>query len=114
MGGFKNQEIEVEFAGEVYKIQLDPPIEMYRQLLSLMNKKMNNKEIIEEAKNLTTDMICLNNPNVNRDNFFKSLTIPAALKFLNAYADLLYKGSGLKNSSSPLSQPEKESKEEKK
>lgn len=121
MGGFKNQEIEVEFAGEVYNIQLDPPIEIYRRVLNYQKgKKIDTEETIEELKNLVATIICKKKEQSeeefikSRDNFIKILTIPASFRFLNAYSDLLYKGSGLKNSSSPPSESKGEVKEEKK
>jgi hypothetical protein len=110
MGGFKNEEIEVVFAGETYKIQLDPPIEIYRQVLSMQGTKLKTEEDWNKFKGIVTDIIYQNNPELDKDKFIKSLTKVSAARFMNAYTDLLFKVSGQKNSQSPLS----ESKEEKK
>jgi len=114
MGGFKNEIIEVYFGKDRYEIQLDPPIEIYRQVISMQGKKIETKEDLDEVKKVVTDIICLGNPDMDKDKFFESLTISATIKFLNAYNKLLYKASGLKNSLNPLSKSKEESKEEKK
>lgn len=114
MGGFKNQEIEVVFAGETYNIQLDPPIEVYRRVIAYQQgkKKVDSNESIDELKDLIATIICKKREQSgeefikSKNDFIKILTLPACFRFINAYTDLLYKGSGLKNSSSPPSQSE--------
>ena len=110
MGGFKNETIEVHFGEDVYNVQLDPPIEFYRQVLEMQGTKLETEEDCNKLKNLVTNIICISNPNVNKDKLFNSLTKISALKFFNSYASFMFKASGSKNSPSPPS----ESKEEKK
>lgn len=110
MGGFKNETIEVRFGEDVYQIPLDPPIEAYRQILSLQGAKLKTEEDWDKYKELVTTIICKANPDVNKKEFFKSLTKQSAIRFMNPYAEFLFKRSDSKNVQNPPS----ESKEEKK
>ena len=102
MGGFKNQTIEVRFGDDKYDIQLDPPIEVYRQVMEVQNKKLETEDDWQSIKEIVATLICINNKDLNKDEFIQSLTKAAALKFFNSYVNILYKSSDLKNSSSPL------------
>jgi hypothetical protein len=115
MGGFKNEEVEVTFGSDVYKIMLDPPIEIYRQLLEVQGKKLESEEDWQKVKKLVATIITYNNKEINVDEFANSLTKISVLKFINSYTNLLYKSSDLKNSLNPPSNPKEteESKEEK-
>lgn len=104
MGGFKNEIVDVQFGEDIYQIQLDPPIEIYRQLLEITGKKLESEEDWEKVKRLVATIIGSNNKNIDIEELTKSLTKISALKFINSYTDLLYKSSDLKNSLNPPSQ----------
>jgi len=110
MGGFKNETIEVRFGDDIYQIPLDPPIEAYRQILALVGKKLKTEEDWNNYKKVVATIVCKSNPEVNEKEFLDSLTKPSAMRFIDAYGDMLFKRSGSKNPPSPPS----ESKEEKK
>jgi hypothetical protein len=89
MGGFENQEIEVNFAGKTYAIQLDPPVEVYRMFLELSGITFDNEENFEKLKNFVATIISVNNPDVNKKEFIKTLSKPAAINFIVAYDKIL-------------------------
>jgi hypothetical protein len=89
MGGFENQEIEVNFAGKTYAIQLDPPVEVYRMFLELSGMKFDSEENFEKLKNFVATIISVNNPDVKKDEFKKALSKPAAINFIVAYDKIL-------------------------
>jgi len=101
MGGFKNETIEVHFGEDVYQVQLDPPIECYRQIFAMHGKKLKTEKDWNNYKKVVTTIICKSNPDIDEDKFFKSLTKVSAISFLSPYADLLFKRSGSKNLQNP-------------
>jgi hypothetical protein len=98
MGGFKNDIIEVEFAGKTYEIMLDPPIEAYRMFLELAGQKFDKEETINNAKEFIATIISLNNKDVDKTEFKQSLTFNAVSLFITQYNQLLaaVKGGGQK------------------
>ena len=110
MGGFKNETIEVTFGEDTYQVQLDPPIEAYRQILAMQGKKLKTEEDWNDYKRIVTTIICKSNPDVNEEEFFNSLTKAAATSFMNPYADYLFKRSGSKNLKNPPSESKEETK----
>ena len=101
MGGFKNQVIEVHFGGEKYEVELDPPIEVYRQVMSIQGKKLETDDDWNDIKELVATIICHGKP-IDKKQFKESLTRIATLKFFNSYVDLYAKSSDLKNLENPL------------
>jgi hypothetical protein len=94
MGGFKNEEIEVRFGPDKYIIPLDPPIEAYRLILQMRGMKLRTEKDWDQYKNVVATIICKANPEVNKKQFIKSLTRVAATRFLEPYADILFKKRG--------------------
>jgi hypothetical protein len=92
MGGFENQEIEVTFAGKTYMVQLDPPVEIYRMFLDLSGMKFDSEENFEKLKNFVATIISVNNPDVDKKEFIKALSKPAAINFIVAYDKILSGG----------------------
>ena len=111
MGGFKNETIEVHFGDDVYQVPLDPPIEAYRQILAMQGKKLNTEEDWDNYKGVVATIISISKYPDSKskeykdfyNKFFTSLTKASATKFLNPYADLLFKVSGSKNVVNPPS-----------
>ena len=85
MGGFKNEEVEVVFGEDTYKIMLDPPIEATRMLIELEGLKMNTDESVDKFKEFIATIISVANPQVDKDEFKKSLTLASCLSFINGY-----------------------------
>jgi hypothetical protein len=88
MGGFKNEEVDVVFGDDTYKIMLDPPIEATRMLMELQGVKMDTDESVDKFKEFITLLICNSNPEVNKDEFKKSLTLASCLSFIDGYNEL--------------------------
>jgi hypothetical protein len=91
MGGFKNEEVDVVFGDDTYKIMLDPPIEATRMLMELQGVKMDTDESIDKFKEFIALLICNSNPGVNKDEFKKSLTLASCLSFIDGYNSLFSK-----------------------
>lgn len=96
MGGFKNEEIEVVFGDDTYKIMLDPPIEATRMLIELEGVKMDTDENLDKFKEFIAIVISKSNPEVNKEEFKKSLTMASCLSFINGYNSLFAKSGGQK------------------
>ena len=94
MGGFKNEEIEVVFGNDIYKIMLDPPIEATRMLIELEGLKMSDPENVDKLKEFITVLISASNP-IDKDEFKKSLSLNACVNFIDGYTNLI-KGDGQK------------------
>jgi len=92
MGGFENQEIEVNFAGKVYMVQLDPPVEIYRMFLDLSGMKFDSEENFQKLKEFVATIIAVNNEGVDKKEFIKILSKPAAINFIVAYDKILSGG----------------------
>ena len=107
MGGFENTEIEVIFAGKTYKIQSDPPVEVYRLYTELIGIKFDSEDNFNKLKNFVATIISVNNPGVDKAAFVKSLTKPAAINFINAYADVIQGGGQKKAVETPGKQMRK-------
>ncbi len=114
MGGFTNDEIDVSFAGANYKIQLDPPVEVYRMFLELSGIKFDSEENFDKLKNFVATIIAVNNKDVDKDEFIKSLSKPAAINFITAYEKILSGGLKKAPEASPTleANPPKENPEE--
>ncbi len=95
MGGFKNEEIEVIFAGETYKIMLDPPIEATRMLIELEGLKMDSNENVDKFKEFVATLISVSNP-VDKEQLKKSLTLVSCINFIDGYTSLISKSGGKK------------------
>ncbi len=93
MGGFKNEEIEVVFGEDIYKIMLDPPIEATRMLIELEGVKMDTDESVDKFKEFIATIISVSNP-VDKEEFKKSLTLASCLSFINGYNALFPKSTG--------------------
>lgn len=91
MGGFKNEEIEVIFAGETYKIMLDPPIEATRMLIELQDLKMDSNENVDKFKEFIATLISVSNP-IDKEQLKKSLTLVACINFVNEYTAIMSGG----------------------
>jgi hypothetical protein len=100
MGGFKNEEVEVVFGEDTYKIMLDPPIEATRMLIELEGLKMDSEDNLDKFKEFVSVIISKNN-NVNKDEFKNSLTLTSCINFINGYTSLL-PGRGQKKDESPV------------
>ena len=98
MGNLPQQKIEVEFARKVYKILVDPPVEIYRQYMEVTTTKRDTEEKWDEAFQFLADYIGLYNK-IDKEKFKKSLTKIAFLNFIAGYNDLIG-GEVLKNYSS--------------
>lgn len=96
MGGFKNEEIEVVFGDDVYKIMLDPPIEATRMLIELEGLKMDNDENLDKFKEFIATLISISNPEVDKSKLKKSLTLSSCLNFIEGYNSLMPKRGGQK------------------
>ncbi len=101
MGGFKNEEIEVTFGEDKYRIKLDPPIEAYRLILSILGKKVETEEEWDTYKNIAAVIICKSNSDIKQKEFFDTLTKASAEKFVSGYVDMLVKAGVLKKAENP-------------
>lgn len=100
MGGFKNEEIEVIFAGETYKIMLDPPIEATRMLIELQGLKMDSNENVDKFKEFISTLISVSN-SVDKEQLKKSLTLAACINFVNEYAIIMSGGQKKEEKENP-------------
>ena len=107
MGGFKNEEIEVVFGEDTYKIMLDPPIEVTRMLIELEGVKMDTDENVDKFKEFIATIISVLNP-VDKAEFKKSLTLASCLSFIEGYNALFPKRGGQKKDESVENQNQKE------
>ena len=94
MGGFKNEEVDVVFGDDTYKIMLDPPIEATRMLIELQGIKMDSNEALDKFKEFIACLICNSNP-VDKEEFKKSLTMMSCVSFIDGY-NALFKSGGQK------------------
>jgi hypothetical protein len=85
MGGFKNEEVDVVFGDDTYKIMLDPPIEATRMLIELQGMKMDSNEALDKFKEFIACLICNSNPGIDKDQFKKSLTMMSCVSFIDGY-----------------------------
>lgn len=104
MGGFKNEEVDVVFGNDTYKIMLDPPIEATRMLIELQGLKMDTDENIDKLKEFIATIISKSNPNVDKDAFKNSLSVDSCYKFLEGYNAL--NSGGQKKGGRSQSEPE--------
>ena len=93
--------------GEKISIFSQAPQEDYRKILEMVGKKMETEEDWDKGKKIVTTIICKANPDINEEEFFKSLTKQSTIKFIDPYAEFLFKASGSKNLKSPLKKEEK-------
>ncbi|MFA5357208.1 MAG: hypothetical protein WC301_07435 [Candidatus Omnitrophota bacterium] len=91
MGGFENQEILLTFAGKKYRIQADPPVELYRQFLSLQGMTLASEENWDKVKDFLAGLVAHSN-DIDREAFKASLTKIALTNFMTQYNRIL-KGS---------------------
>ncbi len=101
MGGFKNEEIEVRFGDDKYKIKTDPPVEAYRLILSILGTTVDTEEDWDKYKNIATLCVCNANPGTDKKAFFNSLTKTAAEKFVSGYVNILIEAGVLKKVEKP-------------
>ena len=92
MGGFKNEEVEIIFAGDTYRIMSDPPIEATRMLIELEGLKMDSNENIDKFKEFIATLISVSNPGVDKLKFKESLTLVSCINFVDGYSSLLRGG----------------------
>lgn len=88
MGGFENQEVTLKFAGKEYIIQVDPPIELYRQFLSLVGMKLEKEKDWNKVKKFIAELVGFYN-DINQKKFKESLTKSAVTNFLVAYGEII-------------------------
>jgi hypothetical protein len=103
MGGFKNEEVEVVFGTDIYKIMLDPPIEATRMLIELEGLKMDSEDNLDKFKEFVSVIISKNNPQVDKQTFKDSLSLNSCINFINGYTSLL-PGRDLKKDGIPSEQ----------
>ena len=108
MGGFKNEEVDVKFGEDRYKVKTDPPVEVYRLILSILGKKVETEEDWDNYKNITAMIICKSNPDIKYKEFFDTLTKASAEKFVSGYVDILIKAGVLKKVEKPPTEEKKQ------